>query len=92
MWVTPTSSDVLMLVDTDAYNKVKPVWIKNILEAQNEDGSWDDLDPIVYLGNDYIFAHTSGLPTIKKSKANFHTTAQAIWLLSLLLKETELSR
>lgn len=83
---------VVMLVDTGAYDKVKPVWIKNILDAQNNDGSWDDLDPVIYLGNDYIFAHTSLLPTIKKPKADFHATAQAIWLLSLLLKETELDQ
>lgn len=83
---------VLMLVDTGAYNEIKPLWIKNILNAQNDDGGWDDLDPIIYLGNDYVFAYTSRLPTtIKKSKANFHTTAQAIWLLSLLLKETEIN-
>lgn len=77
----------LMLIDIGAYNKVKPVWIKNILEAQNDDGSWDDLDPIIYLGNGYIFAHTSFLPVIKKPKAAFHATAQAIWLLSMLLNE-----
>lgn len=80
---------VLMLVDTRAYKRVKPVWISNILKAQNSDGSWDDLHPILYLGNDYVFAYTSTIPKIQKQKANFHTTAQAIWLLSLLLNEME---
>lgn len=79
---------VLMLVDTGAYDQVKPVWVSNILEAQNDDGSWDDLDPILYLGNDYVFAHSSALPKIAKPKADFHATAQAIWLLSLLLNES----
>ena len=78
---------VLMLVDTGAYSMVKPIWIKNILNAQNTDGSWDDLHPIFNLGDDLIFAHTSTLPTIKKPKGDFHATTQAIWLLSLLLKE-----
>lgn len=77
---------VLMLVDTGASNQVKPVWISNILKAQNADGSWDDLDPILPLGNGYVLAHTSTLPKIKKPKADFHATAQAIWLLSLLLE------
>ena len=76
-----------MLIDTGAYDQVKPVWISNILKAQNNDGSWDDLHPILYLGNDYVLAHTSSLPRIQKPKADFHTTAQAIWLLSSLLKE-----
>ncbi len=80
---------VLMLVDTGAYDQVKPVWISNILEAQNADGSWDDLHPVLYLGNDYVFAHTSTLPKIRKPKADFHTTAQAIWLLSMLLNQAE---
>ncbi len=80
---------VLMLVDTGAYDQVKPVWVSNILEAQDDDGSWDDLDPVLYLGNDYVLAHSSALPKIAKPKADFHTTAQAIWLLSLLLNEAE---
>lgn len=80
---------VLMLVDTGAYDKVKPIWIKNVLEAQNNDGGWDDLYPIIQLGNDTVFAHTSLLPTIKKTRTEFHATAQAIWLLSMLLKENE---
>lgn len=80
---------VLMLVDTGAFGQVKPVWISNILKAQNADGSWDDLHPVLYLGNDYILSHTSTLPKIGKPKADFHATAQAIWLLSLLLNEIE---
>lgn len=80
---------VLMLVDTGALNKVKPIWINNILNAQNDDGSWDDLHPILYVGNGNYFAHTSMLPKIKKAEADFHTTVQAIWLMSLLLDDNE---
>lgn len=80
---------VLMLLETGAYNMVKPIWIKNILDAQNENGSWDDLYPVLSLGNGSVLALTSTLPKIQKPKADFHTSVQAIWLLSLLLKETE---
>lgn len=80
---------VLMLVETGAFDQVKLVWISNILTAQNPDGSWDDHHPILYLGNDYVFAHTSTLPKIRKTEADFHATSQAIWLLSFLLKEAE---
>ena len=52
---------VLMLVDIGAYDQVKPDWISNIVEAQNADGSWDDLHPVLYLGNDYVFAHNQHL-------------------------------
>jgi hypothetical protein len=81
---------VLMLVDTGAYNETRPVWIKNILNAQNNDGSWDDLHPVLYLGNDFYLGFTSMWPAVKKQHADFHATAQAIWLLSLLLKEAEI--
>ncbi|MCG6937877.1 MAG: hypothetical protein LJE83_06840 [Gammaproteobacteria bacterium] len=79
---------VLMLVDSGAYNSVKPVWIKNILSSQNMDGSWDDLDPIMHIGKDRVLAFTSMLPKVQMIKADFHATAQAIWLLSLLLEES----
>ncbi|MFK5948082.1 MAG: hypothetical protein QM500_04860 [Methylococcales bacterium] len=36
---------VLMLADTGALGQVKPVWLQNILQAQNDNGSWDDLAP-----------------------------------------------
>ena len=83
---------VLMLVDIGAYEDVKPIWIQNILEAQNDDGSWDDLDPIFSVGDGKVFAFTSMLPTIKKPAADFHASAQAIWLLSLLLKDAEIKQ
>lgn len=79
---------VLMLLDTGNREKIKPVWIRNILHAQNEDGSWDDLDPVLSLGNGYILGFTSMLPKVKKPEADFHATAQAIWLLSMLIKES----
>ncbi len=75
---------VLMLVDTGAVHKVKHVWLKNILEAQNSDGSWDDLHPVINLGDGKVLALTSTLPKIKRPHADFHATAQAIWLLSML--------
>ncbi len=80
---------VLMLVNNSAYDQVKPVWISNIVETQNADGSRGDLHPVMNLDNDYVFARTSTWPKIQKPKANFHTTAQAIWLLSMLLNQAE---
>ncbi|MDT8283112.1 MAG: hypothetical protein RQ982_09955 [Gammaproteobacteria bacterium] len=80
---------VLMLVDTGAYEKVKPIWIRNILQAQNVDGSWDDLHPLFHLGNNKVFGFTSMYPKLQNEDADFHTTAQAIWLLALLLEQTQ---
>ncbi len=78
---------VTMLMDTGAYNKIKPVWIRQILDAQNEDGSWDDYDPIVSLSENKAFAFTSLLPAVKTLKPSFHATAQGLWLLSMLSNE-----
>ena len=75
----------LMLAESDNINLIKPAWIRRILDAQNIDGGWDDIHPVVTFPNSYILGLSSTLPVLKKSKSNFHTTAQAIWLLSLLL-------
>ena len=75
-----------MLVDSGAYEQLKPVWIKRVLHAQNDDGSWDDLHPVISLGGGNVLAHTSTLPRISKPKADFHATDQAIWLSSFLVE------
>ncbi len=79
---------VLLLLDTGAYDKIKPVWIKNILLAQNPDGSWDDLLPLLPLSDGRVLALTSTTVKIQKQKASFHASAQAIWLLSMLIEES----
>lgn len=79
---------VTMLVDTGAYDRVKPVWVRRILEAQNGDGSWDDLYPMIPLPNGRYLGLSSTKPAIGDGTPNFHTTAQAIWLLGMLLEQT----
>jgi len=81
---------VLMMLDLGAYSEIKPIWVENILSAQNDDGGWDDLDPIIFLGNDYFLAYSTQLFVIKKINSDFHSTAQAIWLLSMLVEETKI--
>lgn len=78
---------VSMLTDSGAGDHVKPVWIRRILEAQNPDGSWDDFHPFIPLPGDRTFGFTSTLPEIRTEvTGNFHTTAQAVWLLSMLIR------
>jgi len=78
---------VAMLVDTGALDAVKPVWVRRILDAQNSDGSWDDLYPLLPLPDGRSFGLTSTRPAIGDGSAHFHTTAQAIWLLGMLLEQ-----
>ena len=77
---------VTMLVDTGAYDWVKPVWLRRILDAQNGDGSWDDLYPLIRLPDGRFLGLSSTKPVIGDETPNFHTTAQAIWLLGMLLE------
>ena len=81
---------ITMLVDSGAFNRIKPVWLKRILDAQNSDGSWDDIDPIFYISDNKAIAFTSMLPAIKTIKPSFHATAQGIWLLSMLSTQAEI--
>jgi hypothetical protein len=61
----------LILAESSRVDLIKPIWIQRILEAQNSDGSWDDVYSIPGLGEN-------------SEKSTFHTTAQGVWLLSLL--------
>ena len=76
----------LMLAESN--RPLKPIWISKILAAQKDDGGWADFYPLMKLGSLQI---GSASISIKKGpkKSDFHITAQAIWLLSLLLNQME---
>lgn len=76
---------VLMLVDSGALNRVKPVWITNILNAQNKDGGWSDFQPLVHTGNNFALGFSSSIVGFRQEKASFHATAQGVLLMSMLL-------
>jgi len=79
---------VVMLVDSGARDRVKPVWLSRILKAQLPDGGWDEDQKLVpgVKGEWLKLTHRS--IGIGKSRSELHATAQAIWLLALLLAET----
>jgi hypothetical protein len=76
---------VVMLVESGGATLVKPIWIQRVLDAQNADGGWDDIDPIIRLPGNSVLGFTSKLPTIAEIDSDFHATAQGVWLISLLL-------
>ena len=80
---------ILMLTDSGSYDSVKSVWLRRFIFAQNSDGGWDDLHPLLPLPGGFIFGLTSKLPSIQKPASNFHATAQAVWLLSMLVRDKE---
>lgn len=74
---------VLMLVESGAGEKVKPVWLKHLLDAQLPDGGWSSFMPLIPVGGDRSIG-TSRLISIGKPESDFHMTAQGVLLLTLL--------
>lgn len=76
---------VLMLVESGNIDKVKPVWIQNILQEQRNDGGWANFYSLFAINESTEFGFGYKLPGMATNlPSSFHTTAQAIYLLSLL--------
>ncbi len=80
---------VLMLAEAGNFSAIKPIWVERILNAQNADGGWGDLHPLLSVGGERYIGLTSTLPAFSKQKSTYHATAQGIWLMTLLLQQTE---
>ena len=80
---------VLMLVDSGAMSSINPTWVNRILAAQNEDGGWGDFDPLMRLPGNMALGFSSTKLVFGELRSNFHATAQAIWLISLILSENK---
>lgn len=75
---------VLMLVESGVQQRVKPVWLHRVLDAQLADGGWSAIDPLISLpGNVGMGFDARGL-TFKPPISDFHATAQGVMLMSLL--------
>jgi len=75
----------LMLVDSGARDRLAPRWLERILDAQRQDGSWSDMQPLVPISGGRYFGFGGRGVTITTPASNFHTTAQGILLTTLLL-------
>jgi len=75
---------VLMLIESGAGDRVKPVWLRHVLDAQTEVGGWDGFEPIFLLPGGYSFGFSGRGIDVQKSMDNFHATAQGVFIMSLL--------
>jgi hypothetical protein len=75
---------VLMLVDSGASDRVRPRWLRRVLDAQLPDGSWSNLQPLVRVGGGRYFGFDAKLAGVGPVRASFHATAQGLWLTSML--------
>ena len=82
---------VLMLVDSGAHERVKPIWIKRVLSEQNSDGGWSGFEPLIPLSKDLSigFTFTSKVIGIDRDQSTFHPTVQGVLLMSLLLSASK---
>ncbi|MFQ5644218.1 MAG: hypothetical protein ACE5FQ_11055 [Thiogranum sp.] len=75
---------VLMLVESGAANLVKPIWIRNLVDAQQPDGGWSAFQPLLPVGDGHAFGFSQRFFAIKKPHSDFHITAQGVLLFALL--------
>ncbi len=81
--VDVTMQRVLMLVDSGAAERVKPVWLHRLIDAQQQDGGWSPFMPLLPLGGGKWLV-LSNLPSIGAPISSFHMTAQGVLLFTLL--------
>lgn len=75
---------VLMLIESGHSDLVKSAWVKNILKEQLDDGGWASFYKALGLSGDKYIGFSYKFIDIRTPENNFHTTAQAIYLLSLV--------
>jgi hypothetical protein len=74
---------VLMLAESGMPQKIKPVWLQRVLNAQLADGGWPNLYMLFPVSRTHYLGLTNKL-VIREPRSNFHATAQGVFLFSLL--------
>ncbi len=75
---------VLMLIESGARDKVKPVWLRQVLLAQSKAGGWSNFEPLLTLPGGWSLGFSAHGISVGKQRDGFHATAQGVMLMSLL--------
>ncbi len=75
---------VLMLAESGDTGSIKPVWVKNVMDAQRPDGGWSGREPLLPLGAGRHLGFGSRGFTIMRPVSDFHASAQGVLLFSIL--------
>lgn len=78
---------VMMLVMTGARDQVKPVWFRRILDAQHSDGGWLSYQSMMQLTPGFRLGMGRHFPRLKYDVSIFHTTAQGLLLMAMMMQE-----
>jgi len=81
----PYYQRVVWLLLTGAQDYVKPVWLRRILDVQQRDGGWLPFQDIAPAGPGLRVGMGLYGPRLKRGGSTFHSTAQVMLLLALLL-------
>jgi hypothetical protein len=78
---------VLVLLETEAADMVKPVWLQRIAGDVQQDGGWSPSQVVLDLpgGNDIIF--TRNFIGLGQARSSFHATAQGLLIMAHLLEK-----
>lgn len=74
---------LMMLAESGATDRIRARWLVRVLDAQRPDGGWDDIHPLIDIGERTIGWSGRSL-RLRKPQSNFHTTAQGLYLMTLL--------
>jgi hypothetical protein len=77
---------VLMFAESGAVERIKPIWLRRVLDAQMSDGGWSGTRPIVAAGLATPLCFTQSGIAFCVPRSTFHATAQGVPLMSLLLR------
>jgi len=75
---------VLMLAESGAVGTIKPIWVQNIIEAQQPDGGWGGFDPWIPVGGGYYLGFGGRGFSPGQPQSDFHATTQNVLLFSIL--------
>jgi hypothetical protein len=83
---------VLMLVESGAVERVKPIWLQRVLAAQRPDGGWAGIDPVLEFGSIFNLSLGARGFSLAAPRSDFHATIQGVLLLSLLVHPESAAR
>lgn len=79
---------LLMLAVSGRADRIRPVWRQRLLSVQRPDGGYGDFQPLIPLPGGHSLGLHNYVSGTGVAVSNFHATAQAVWLLSLLQQPT----